>query len=261
MASVVDLHGETRGEGPDLVLLHPVGLDGTFWAPLAAAAAATHRVTALDLRGHGRSAMGDSRATIDDYVADIHAAMARRCRGPAVVLGLSFGGMLAQLVTLHHPAAVAALVACGCTGGFAPEVRPLLAERGLAAVRDGMASVVPATIERWFTPAFRADPRVEAVRARLLADDPASWSAAWHAISTFDALPRLAEVAVPALVIAGDADAATPIAAATRLAEAIPDAELRVLSGAPHMMQIECSAAFNAAVVAFLREARTVAPR
>jgi 3-oxoadipate enol-lactonase len=251
----VTLHCEVTGAGRDLVLLHPVGLDRTFWQSLAAVAARTHRVIAVDLRGHGRSPPADKTTSLDDYTDDIHAAIATHCKGAATVLGLSFGGMLAQVVALRHPQDVAALVLCGCTGGFADEVRPLLRERGLAAERDGMEAVVAPTIERWFTPAFRSDPQVERVRDRLRTDDVASWSAAWHAISTFHALPRLGEIAAPTLVVAGEVDAATPIPAATKLAESIPGARLRVLASAPHMMHIERADDYNAAVMQFLGEA------
>ena len=246
------LHCEVTGTGRDLVLLHPVGLDHTFWQSLATAAARTHRVIAIDLRGHGRSPPADKGTSLDDYVDDIHATIAQHCKAAAGVLGLSFGGMLAQMLALRHPEDVAGLVLCGCTGGFADEVRPVLRERGLAAERDGMEAIVAATIERWFTPAFRADPAVERVRQRLRTDDAVSWSAAWHAMSTFHALPRLGEIAVPTLVIAGELDAATPVAGATKLAESIRGARLRVLASAPHMMQIERADDYTAAVMQFL---------
>jgi 3-oxoadipate enol-lactonase len=249
-----DLHCIVSGEGPDLVLLHPVGLDHTFWPSLTEAASRTHRVLALDLRGHGASSKASPGTSLEDFADDVYAAIARYGRGPAIVLGLSFGGMLAQVLALRHPKAVAALVLSGCTGGFAPEVRPVLRERGLTAEREGMDAIVQATIERWFTPAFRADPQVERVRERLRANDVASWSAAWQAISTFDALPRLAEIAVPTLVIAGEVDAATPIAAANRLAESIRRARFEILPAAPHMMQIERRDDYTATVTKFLGE-------
>jgi 3-oxoadipate enol-lactonase len=250
----VKLHCVATGAGRDLVLLHPVGLDHTFWGSLAKAASESRRVVAVDLRGHGRSPAAGRETAIDDYADDVHAAIERHCRGPAAVLGLSFGGMVAQLVALRHPHAVSALVLSGCGGGFAPDVRPLLRERGLAAERDGMEAIVGPTIERWFTAAFRDDPEVERVRERLRTNDVVSWSVAWHAISTFDALPRLGEIAVPALVVAGERDAATPPAATAKLAESIDGARCTTLAGAPHMMQIECRDAYDAAVLEFLGE-------
>jgi 3-oxoadipate enol-lactonase len=248
----VNLHCEATGAGRDLVLLHPVGLDHTFWRSLTSAASPSHRVLAIDLRGHGRSPAAGRDTSFDQYVDDIHETIAANCNGLAIVLGLSFGGMLAQMLALRHPKDVDALVLCGCPGGFADEVRPVLRERGLAAERGGMEAVVAPTIERWFTPAFRENQDVERVRERLRSDDVVSWSAAWHAISAFHALPRLSEISVPCVVIAGDVDAATPLAAATKLAASIPGARLHVLAGAPHMMQIECRDAYNAAVMQFL---------
>lgn len=255
------LHCVVTGSGPEIVLLHPVGLDHGFMAPWLAPATHDHRVIALDLPGHGHSPAVDRSATLDDYVRSIAAAMREHCHGPAILLGLSFGGMLAQSVALAEPDRVSALVLCGCPGGFAPDVRPVLRERGLAAERDGMASVVATTIERWFTPPFRSDPAVDRVRRRLLADDPIGWSAGWHAISTFEALPRLADLRVPTLVLAGEQDVATPLAAATTLANAIPGATLQIVPKAPHMMQIECREAFNRAVESFLVAQRSARGR
>ena len=152
----------------------------------------------------------------------------------------------------HSPDLVAALIPSGCGGRIPEAARPAILARGTDAETGGMAAVVEGTIERWFTPGFRATAAVDAVRRRLLADDPSGWSAAWEAIAGHDALDRLAAVQVPALVIGGEADAATPVEAARALAAAIPGAELAILPGAPHMMQIESPDLYAAAIEGFL---------
>ncbi|PWT70875.1 MAG: alpha/beta hydrolase, partial [Proteobacteria bacterium] len=232
------LHCEIDGTGPDLVMLHPIGLDGAFMQPAANAFRKSWRVIRIDLRGHGRSPSLAAGTGLDAHVADVRAAIEAHCDRPAILLGVSFGGMLAQLVALAHPQLVAGLVLCGCPPRIASENRAMIRERGLAAERDGMEAIVAPTIERWFTPSFAADPWVTRVRNRLLTDDPIAWSASWHAISTFDALSRLREIKVPTLVVAGGRDAATPLAASDALANSIPGAKLVVLPGAPHMMQL-----------------------
>ena len=249
------LEGQCEGEGPLVVLLHPVGLDSSFWGPLPAALAASRRVLSLDLAGHGRSPAVSRPRPIAHYAEDVAATIHQMAKGPAVVLGLSFGGMVAQELALRHPELVSALIPCGCGGDFASEQRPVLRERGLAAERGGMTAVLEPTLERWFTPEFRGTPAVERVRARLLSTEVAGWSSGWHAIADFSATPRLGTVAVPTLVIAGERDAAAPpsLAEAT-IVRAIPGARLAVLPGAPHMMQIECAEAYTAAVAGFLRD-------
>jgi 3-oxoadipate enol-lactonase len=251
--SALRLHGTALGEGPLVVLLHPIGLDGGFWGALPATLAAKRRVLCLDLAGHGASPAVQRPRSLDDYADDVAAAIGTAGGGPGAVLGLSFGGMVAQMLALRHPQLVSALIPCGCGGDFPEPIRPVLRERGLAAERDGMAAVLDATIERWFTEPFRADPAVARVRARLQSDDVAGWSAGWHAIAGLSATPRLGAVSVPTLVIAGEKDVATPPAMSeTTVARAIPGARFTVLPGAPHMMQIETEAAFVSEVAAFL---------
>jgi 3-oxoadipate enol-lactonase len=251
--SAIALHGAAEGNGPLVVLLHPVGLDHRFWGPLPSALSGQRRVLALDLAGHGRSPAAARPRPIEDYADDVAAAIRQTGGGPAAVVGLSFGGMVAQVLALRHPDLVSALVPCGCGGTFAAEVRPMLRERGLAAERGGMAEVVAPTLERWFNEGFRDDPAVEQVRRHLLEQDVAGWSAGWHAIAGLDATPHLAGLAVPTLVIAGERDVATPAAVSeATVARPIPGARFLVLPGAPHMMQVECAAAYAAAVAGFL---------
>jgi 3-oxoadipate enol-lactonase len=248
------LSGSLAGSGPAVVILHPVGLDRTFWGALPEVLATSREVHTLDLRGHGLSPPATVGLTMADYARDVLHTLAHHGIARCWVVGLSFGGMLAQSLALQNPAIVAGLVLCGCPGVIPPEARPVLKDRGLAAERGGMKAVVEETIERWFTPEFRSDQRVEGVRRRLQADDPIGWSAAWHAISGFDALPDLRRLDVPALVVAGERDAATSAEASQALARAIPGARLWILRGAPHMMQIESEQEFVAAVVGFLDE-------
>jgi 3-oxoadipate enol-lactonase len=254
------LQGGSLGDGPLVVLLHPVGLDRHFWGGLPAALAAHHRVLCLDLAGHGASPPVTRPRPVDAYADDVAAAIREAGGGPATVIGLSFGGMVAQAVALRHPDLVAALMPCGCGGDFPENVRPILRERGLAAERDGMAAIVEATIDRWFNPPFRGDPAVERVRARLLSGDAAGWSAGWHSIADMSLTPRLGAVRVPTLVLAGERDVATtPAMAEATVARAIPGARFAVLPGAPHMMQIEAEAAFTRAVLDFVTDPRAAA--
>jgi 3-oxoadipate enol-lactonase len=248
----VDLHYTAYGSGPPMVLLHPIGLDSAFWDCLIGCAARTHRVLSLDLRGHGRSPAAKPGLEIADYAADVHAAIERHCDAPAVVLGISFGGMIAQHLTVEHPQDVAALIAGGCPGRIPLEAAPAIRERGLLAERGGMKATVDATIERWFTVPFHANPAVQRVRARLLNDEPSGWSAGWHAIARFDCIPRLPEITVPTLVVAGEKDVATPVADSKQVADAISGSTLTILSGAPHMMHIECAKTFATTICDFV---------
>jgi 3-oxoadipate enol-lactonase len=249
---MTSLAHDITGSGSPLVLLHPVGLDRTFWRPVGERLAARHRVIAVDLRGHGETAWAPGAETVDDYAGDVHDLLAALDVGKAAVVGLSFGGMIAQSLAIRHPGDVSALVVAGCTAGFPAEARPAIAARGEAAEAGGMEAVVEPTLARWFTDAFREGGGDAPIRARLLANDVRAWANAWRAISRLDNAPHLSRILVSSLAIAGAADQACPVAALENLANAIPDGRLAVLPDAPHMMHIEQPVAFADAVLTFL---------
>jgi 3-oxoadipate enol-lactonase len=252
------LHHRIIGQGPLLVLFHPVGLDGSFWGDLPQRLLDRYRVVAVDLRGHGQSSPAPRPGTMAASVEDVaelirHLTKAHPDAGAqAIILGLSFGGMIAQNLALQHPELVRALVICGCGPQIPAAFREAIIQRGKDAEAGGMASVVPQTLERWFTPSFMASPVVEAVRQRLLSDDPSHFASAWEAISGHDALARLPQVMVPALVIGGSVDLATPVEAIRTMAKAFAKGQQVILEGAPHMMQLENGEAFFKAVRHFL---------
>ena len=247
-----DLSYRMTGDGPPLVLLHPVGLDASFWGDLPDAMSPSHTVVAVDIAGHGLSPDVTRPGRISDYAADIMWLIAYLGRGPVTLLGVSFGGMIAQHVALSRPDLVTRLILAGCPGATPESAKDAILKRGTDAERDGMNAVVPATLERWFLTEFLSTEVVESVRSRLLANSPSSWAAAWEAVAEHDALDRLPALRIPTLVVAGEKDLATPLEAKRALAAAIPGSSLIILPGAPHMMQLECAGPFLDAVLRFL---------
>ena len=98
------LHHTVEGAGDRVLLLHPVGIDSTFLAPLSAALAKGFRVMRLDLRGHGRSPMLPAASTLDEFADDVHETLAQQNFAPCTAIGFSFGGMVAQALAIRHPA-------------------------------------------------------------------------------------------------------------------------------------------------------------
>lgn len=244
------------GNGPLVVLLHPVGLDGTFWDALPKWLASRYTVIAVDLAGHGNSPEASRPGRIADRVVDVVQLISSTNAGSATLLGVSYGGMIAQQVAVARPDLVAGLVLAGRPGRIPPEARAAILKRGTDAEAGGMEAVISSTLERWFTPVFMSTDAVARVRDRLLANSPSNWAAAWEAVSEHDALERLRALGIPTVVIAGENDLATPLEAKRALAAAILGSRLVILPGAPHMMQIECPAPFQAAVMDFLEAQR-----
>ncbi len=250
----VRLYYEVDGDGPTVLLLHPVGLDLTCWEPEVEALLPSYRVLRVDLRGHGRSEVPSPPYTLKESASDVHWLLHQLQGVPAHVIGLSFGGMVAQLLALEHPGDVRSLVLADTNSILSPEARRAMRERGEAAKGGGMAGVIESTLTRWFTPGFMGSDIVARCRERLLADDVRGWAATWYAISELDTEPRLKEIGVPTLVMIGEVDLSVPVPRARAMADLIPGAVLHVVAGAPHMTPLERPDLFNPPVLEFLRK-------
>lgn len=247
-----ELHAVREGSGEPLVLLHPVGLDLQCWDQVAAGLRSDFEIVRLDLPGHGGSGDADPGMTLSGYAEAVAFTLERLGIARAHIAGLSFGGMVAQTLAIEHQGICASLIAAASSCTVPEQMRAARAERGRLALRDGMAAVVPATLERWFTADFIGAGRAEPTRLRLLQQSVQGWYCAWEAISRLHTLPGLGSLKIPCLCIAGELDQATPVDAVRQVAQAVSGARLEVLGGAPHMMQIECAGAFTRVVQEFL---------
>jgi 3-oxoadipate enol-lactonase len=248
------LNCRIAGSGPPLILLHPVGLDLSTWDEVGAVLATSHTVIAVDLPGFGRSPSPPRGSRISDYARAVVGLMDDRGIASARFIGASFGGMIAQTIALDFPDRVSVLIPSACPAGIDRSAAPMIAERGTDAEQRGMSAVVDETLRRWFTSPFLASEQIVRFRKKLLADDVAGWSAAWHAIAAFDIRDRLANINVPTLCIAGEVDVSAPVAAMQTIASGIPGARLEVMKGGPHMIHIEQPDRFAALAADFLTE-------
>jgi 3-oxoadipate enol-lactonase len=248
-----ELNYELGGQGPNVVLLHPVGLDLTFLAPVADILRREFTVLTVDQRGHGKSLAQTKAHSLVDYADDLHALLAKLAFTPAAAVGFSFGGMVAQELALKYPQDVSALVICASRASLPTAARDIARARGDDARQRGMRDVLEATLDRWFTPPFRASGKDDAAKARLLSGHVEGWAQAWHAMAAVDTLPRLSGVRAPTLCLAGELDKSSPPEVVKDMAAAIPGACYAELKGAPHMLFLEQPEATARVVGDFLR--------
>jgi len=250
----VSIHYDIEGPvgAPPLLLLPALGADMTMWEPQLQRWSQDFRVIRCEVRGHGSSSpAGVPEFTIDLLAADALAVLDAAQVPSAHWCGISMGGMIAMRVAVQHPQRVARLVLANTSAHMPP---PSLWQSRIDTLRrDGIAGLVSAILERWFTPQFRAaaPEQVEMVRAMLLRVDPASYAAACAAIRDMDQRPDLPRIAAPTLVIGADQDPSTPLRHSEVLCAGIPQASFALLH-ASHLSNVEAPDAFESTVARFL---------
>ena len=239
---------------PPVVLMHPVGLDLTWWDLQFAEFGRDHDVVAFDMPNHGLSGKLRAPPTFDAMAMVAAGVVAHLGAGPAHLVGLSVGGMIAQAVALARPELVRSLSLVGTLCTFPDAVRGALRERARVSREEGMARIALLSQERWFPPAFRARrPDVlDRAAKSLLLQDPDFHASMWEMIATLDLEALLPTLRCPTLVVAGTEDINAPVAAARRIARLIPGAMLHEMPGAGHFPPMEMPDVFNGLVRDFL---------
>jgi pimeloyl-ACP methyl ester carboxylesterase len=235
-----------RRTGHRVLYVHGTGCDGRVWEPHMAAIAGAHTPVAIDLPGHGQSA-GPGFRGIADYTFFV-VELARALGWDRVVaVGHSMGGAVALLTALHHPELLAGLVLVDT--GARLRVNPTLLHAAREAARSGRG---PAVDRQWGYASGTPQAVVDALRALTADTDPRVTYGDWIADDTFDVMPRVAEIRVPALAVCGAEDRLTPVKYHRFLAAQIPGCRLEIIEGAGHWVFWEQPEAFARAVRGFL---------
>ncbi|MER6947739.1 alpha/beta fold hydrolase [Nonomuraea sp. NPDC000554] len=139
-----------RGDGPPLLLVHGWGADSHQWSWHIDALARTHRVIAVDLRGHGYSSVPESGNTPRAMAEDLNGLLARLGVPEVVAVGHSMGGQVVSVLAVEHPERVARVVAVEPAYGMTPEVAQGFPEM-VAGLRGEHAHEVAVQIDEWCT--------------------------------------------------------------------------------------------------------------
>ncbi len=251
----IRLHYELTGDRsrPVLVFSNSLGANLSMWELQVAALTPYFRILRYDTRGHGQSSALPSPYSISDLGLDLLRLLDSVGIARASFCGLSMGGVIGQWLGIHAGHRLHKLVLANTAAKIGvPEVWNSRMELVL---REGLAPVIPGTLERWFTPAFHAaQPAViRATAAMLETTDVAAYAACCAAIRDADFRPSLAKIQTPTLVIAGAYDPVTSPQDGRYLADNSPSA-LYVELPAAHLSNVEDPVGFNAALLAFLAE-------
>jgi 3-oxoadipate enol-lactonase len=255
-ANRLDINYELSGRdgAPVVMLSHSLASSMLMWSPQLEALEPHFRVLRYDMRGHGGSDAPEGPYTLEMLAEDAVGLLDALGTDAVHFVGLSIGGMIGQALALNHASRLNSLVLCDTSAIMPDEAKPILQQRIAAARQNGMAEQVDGTLERWFTPEYlKANPpEVEMIRQQIQSTSLAGYIGCSEALRGLNYLERLPEISLSTLVIVGEEDPGTPVAAAEAIHERIAGSKLIILPSARHLCNIEQAEAFNRALLDFL---------
>lgn len=254
------LHYEERGSGNPLLFIHAGVADLRMWDEQVASFAEAYRTIRFELRGFGQSMMQPGSFSFHGDVVGVLDALGIT---KAILIGCSFGSMVALNVALDAPDRVAGLVlASPSVDGETPSerIRQFWRDEAAALEAGDIAGATELNLRLWVDGPQRTPDQVDpGVREQVHAMQEAIFRLPQvENVEVIEldppAIERLESVAVPTLVIAGALDLEEKVALAKEVATRIPNAQYVEIAEAAHMVNMEQPAAFNQHLQRFLQE-------
>ena len=240
----MSVHVESMGRGRPLVMLHGWGMHSGLWSPLLPRLIERYRLHLVDLPGHGHSDALAAPLSLSRIVDAVERAIAETSPpGPLTILGWSLGGQVALEWARLRPERIGALALMSTTPSFVqrPGWPHAMAETTLRQFGDELRVAYRPTLKRFVTLQVQGSEHARdalgTLRTHLFArgePSPQALHDSLELLASSDLRSRLGTISQPALVIAGDRDTMTPVAAAHWLADELSHATLVVVPGAAH---------------------------
>jgi pimeloyl-ACP methyl ester carboxylesterase len=259
---------EVKGEGDWLLLINGIGAGKVAWDFLIEEFSRNFRCLIFDNRGVGDSHVPEGPYSTRQMADDAAALMTKLGVARAHVMGISMGGAIAQEFAINHPQLVDRLaIVCSWAAcdRYLERCFVIMKEMALAEGMRGIGwskpvqrflSLIGFARNTFLDNVAMIDAAEAAGAAAVDAGSEQSYLgfvAQADACLSHDTRKRLGAIKAPTFVLAGDADAFTPLTLSEELAERIGGASFEIMEGCGHVMFLERTAEFNRRIIDFLK--------
>lgn len=249
------------GAGDAVLLLHGLGSCAADWRPQIDALAATYRVIAPDLRGHGPDRTAPGNWHIGDFAIDVFALMDQLGLARAHLIGFSLGGMVALEMANRAPERVASL--CLINSQPFPAARPralmfaYFTRRSVIAL-FGLGAMARLIGSKLFPLAQQQSLRTRFISQMSSMSKPA-YLAALDAIFHWNITPRFDALVMPVMILAADQDY-TPVARKRAFAAQFHNCWFEIIANSRHASPLDQVALVNTLLLSFLTISSKITP-
>jgi 3-oxoadipate enol-lactonase len=248
------LTGSPSGaEDRTFVFINSLGTDFRIWNDVADVLKDYGNILLFDKRGHGLSDIVENTSGLNDFANDVMALLEYLSVKKCIPVGLSVGGMIAQLLAHLKPEIIEKAVFCDTRHKIG---NAQIWNDRIAAVKEkGLASVSDGVMQRWFSEKFRKDNGIKVSGYKnMLERTPASgYIKTCEAIRDADLTVQAKQIKIPSLCIAGSEDKSTSPEEVKNLADLIEGSVYSMIEGSGHIPCVDNPEALSKLIIDFIK--------
>ena len=242
-----------RESGFTFLFINSLGTDFRIWDDVVEIVKGHGNILLFDKRGHGLSDVVEGTNSLDDFADDVIALLQYLSIGKCIPVGLSVGGMVAQILANRIPDAIEKLIFCDTRFKIGNE--QTWNDRINAVNQNGIASISDGVMQRWFSAKFRKENeiKVSGYKNMLERMPLLGYIQTCEAIRDADLKKIAQQIKVPSLCIVGSEDKSTLPEEVKNLADVIESSRFEVIEGSGHIPCIDNPEALSKLIIDFLR--------
>ena len=235
------------------LFINSLGTDYRIWDGVVDQLQEYGNMLLFDKRGHGLSDTAVETKGVEDFTEDVWLLLNHLEIKSCIVVGLSVGGIIAQLLAHYHPAIIEKLILCDTRHkiGLAD-----LWNNRISQIRTvGLKGIADDVMKRWFPPFFHAEQPVivQGCKNMLERCDVKGYVQTCEAIRDADTTEIAKQIKNPVLCIVGSEDKSTTVEEVKALADLIEGSDFKVMQGSGHIPCVDNPAGLSKLIIDFIK--------
>ncbi len=234
------------------VCINSLGTDFRIWKEVAVQLLPYGNILLFDKRGHGLSDVVEDTEGLSDFADDVIGLLQYLHIEKIIPIGLSVGGMIAQLLAIRIPAQVTKLVLCDTRHKIGNA--QVWNDRINAIQTNGLPSIADGVMQRWFPESFHKDQpvKVAGYKNMLQRTDALGYIKTCQAIRDADLTKQAKQISMPALCVVGSEDKSTLPEEVKNLADLITHSRFEIIEGSGHIPCVDNPVALSKLIIDFI---------
>lgn len=239
-------------EGMTFMFINSLGTDYRIWYDVAAELRYFGNILLFDNRGHGLSDVVEDTNGINDYANDAIALLEYLSIKKCILVGLSVGGMIAQIMAVRIPRKIRKLILCDTRHKIGNT--QIWNDRINSVKKEGLPSISDGVMQRWFSEKFRKEnaDRVSGYKMMLERMPALGYIKTCETIRDSDLTEVAKQIKIPSLCIAGSEDKSTTPEEVKNLSDLIDGSKYAVIEGSGHIPCVDNPELMSRLIIDFI---------